>query len=75
MVVVVPMMASLPSRARWSLRSTEEVAVAVAVPVAVTTSALVVLSATCLAVLVDVVRLKPLGGGDFYLLCFSIMLA
>jgi hypothetical protein len=73
MVVVVPMMASLPSRARWSLRSTEEVAVAV--PVAVTTSALVVLAATCLAVLVDVVRLKPLGGGDFYLLCFSIMLA
>jgi hypothetical protein len=51
------------------------VAVAVAVPVAVTTSALVVLAATCLAVLVDIVRLKPLGGGDFYLLCFSIMLA
>jgi hypothetical protein len=74
MVVVVPMMASLPSRARWSLRSTEEVAVVVAVPVAVTTSTLGVLVVTCLAFLVDGVQLKPLGGGDVYLLCFSIML-
>jgi hypothetical protein len=62
-LVVVPMMASLPSHGARSLRSTEEVAVAVltvAMPVAVTTWALAVLAVTNLAVVVDVLALKPL---------------
>jgi hypothetical protein len=74
-LVVVPVLASLPSHGARSLRSTEEVAVAVlavAVPVAVTTWALAVLAVTNLAVVVDVLALKPLGGGggDDKLVCF-----
>ena len=64
------MMASLPSHGARSLRSTEEVAVAVlavavpvlaiALPVEMTTWASAVLAVRNLAVVVDVLALKPL---------------
>lgn len=63
-------MASLPSHGALSLQCTEEVAVVVltvAVSVAVTTSAFVVLAVMNLVM--DVLALKPLcgAGDDFYL--------
>ena len=55
-LVVLPVFAWLSSHGARSLPSTEEVAVAVALPLAVTTWALAV---TTLAVVVDVLALKP----------------
>ena len=63
-LVVVLVLASLLSHGARSLRSTEAVAVlAVALPLAVTTWASADLAVTTLAVVVDVLVLKPLGDG------------